>query len=43
MTTGLFGNFFAPVTYRVLIGRHDGKTPILRSCRRWNDNIKIDL
>ena len=29
--------------YRVLMGRRDGKRPLGRPKRRWEDNIKIDL
>jgi hypothetical protein len=29
--------------YRVLIGRPEGKRPLGRPRRRWEDNIKIDL
>jgi len=29
--------------YRVLIAKPDGKRPLGRSRRRWEDNIKIDL
>jgi len=29
--------------YRVLIGKHDGKRPLGRPRRRWEDNIKIDV
>jgi hypothetical protein len=29
--------------YRVLIGRPEGKTPLRRPRRRWEDNIKMDL
>jgi hypothetical protein len=29
--------------YRVLIGRPEGKTPLGRPRRRWEDNIKMDL
>jgi len=29
--------------YFVLVGRPDGKRPIGRSRRKWEDNIKIDL
>jgi hypothetical protein len=29
--------------YRVLVGRPDGKRPLGRSRRRWEDNIKMDL
>jgi hypothetical protein len=29
--------------YRVLIGRPEGKKPLGRPRRRWDDNIKMDL
>ena len=29
--------------YRVLVGRPDGKSPLGRPKRRWEDNIKMDL
>jgi hypothetical protein len=29
--------------YRVLIGRPEGKRPLGRPRRRWEDNIKLDL
>jgi hypothetical protein len=29
--------------YRVLIGRPEGKRPVGRPRRRWEDNIKMDL
>jgi hypothetical protein len=29
--------------YRVLVGRPEGKRPVERPRRRWEDNIKIDL
>jgi hypothetical protein len=29
--------------YRVLVGRREGKRPLGRSRRRWEDNIKMDL
>jgi hypothetical protein len=29
--------------YRVLIGRPEGKRPLGRTRRRWEDSIKIDL
>jgi hypothetical protein len=29
--------------YRVLVGRTEGKRPLGRSRRRWEDNIKLDL
>jgi hypothetical protein len=28
---------------RVLVGRPEGKRPVGRSRRRWEDNIKMDL
>jgi len=29
--------------YRVLVGKHEGKRPLGRPRRRWEDNIKIYL
>jgi hypothetical protein len=29
--------------YRVLMGKPEGKTPLRRSRRRWEGNIKMDL
>ena len=29
--------------YRVLVGKPEGKRPLGRLSRRWEDNIKIDL
>jgi hypothetical protein len=29
--------------YRVLVGRPEGKRPLGRPWRRWDDNIKTDL
>jgi hypothetical protein len=29
--------------YRVLVGRPEGKRPLERLRRRWEDNIKMDL
>jgi hypothetical protein len=29
--------------YRVLVGRSEGKKPLGRPRRRWEDNIKMDL
>jgi hypothetical protein len=29
--------------YRVLVGRPEGKRPLRRPRRRWEDNIKMDL
>jgi hypothetical protein len=28
---------------RVLVGKHEGKRPLGRSRRRWEDNIKMDI
>ena len=30
-------------TYRVLVGKPEGKRPLGRPRRRWEDNIKMDL
>ena len=29
--------------YRVLVGKPEGKTPLGRPRREWEDNIKVDL
>jgi hypothetical protein len=29
--------------YRVVVGRPEGKRPLGRPRRRWEDNVKIDL
>jgi hypothetical protein len=29
--------------YRILVGRPEGKRPVGRSRRMWEDNIKLDL
>jgi hypothetical protein len=29
--------------YRVMVGRPEGKRPLERPRRRWEDNIKMDL
>jgi hypothetical protein len=29
--------------YRVLVGKPEGKSPLRRPKRRWEDNIKMDL
>ena len=29
--------------YRVLVGKPEGKVPLGRTWRRWEDNIKMDL
>jgi hypothetical protein len=30
-------------TYRILVGKPEGKSPLGRSRRRWVDNIKMDI
>jgi hypothetical protein len=30
-------------TYRVLVGKLEGKRPLARPRRRWEDGIKMDL
>jgi hypothetical protein len=30
-------------TYRLLVGKPEGKRPLGRSSRRWVDNIRMDL
>ena len=29
--------------YRILVGKHEGRRPLGRPSRRWEDKIKIDL
>jgi hypothetical protein len=29
--------------YRVLVGKPEGKRPLVRPGRRWEDNIKMDV
>jgi hypothetical protein len=29
--------------YRILVGRPEGRRPLVRPRRRWEDNIKMDL
>jgi hypothetical protein len=29
--------------YRILVGRSEGRRPLGRPRRRWDDNIKMDL
>jgi hypothetical protein len=29
--------------YRIFVGRSEGRRPLVRSRRRWEDNIKMDL
>jgi len=29
--------------YRILVGKPEGKSPLGRARRRWEDNIKMDL
>ena len=29
--------------YRVLVGKPEGKRPLVRLRRRWEDNIKMDI
>jgi hypothetical protein len=29
--------------YRILVGKPEGKRPLRRTRRRWEDNIKMDL
>ena len=29
--------------YRVLVGKHEGKRPMGKTRRRWEDNIKMEL
>ena len=35
--------YFKPYTYRVLLGKPEGRRPLGRPRRRWVDNIRMDL
>jgi hypothetical protein len=32
-----------PDAYRILVGKPEGKRPLGRPGRRWEDNMKLDL
>jgi hypothetical protein len=40
---GYHGKFFEFYAYRILIGKPEGKRPLGRFERGWEDNIKMDL
>jgi len=40
-TCGTYG--VGKVVHRVLVGKPEGKRPLGRPRRRWEDNIKMDL
>jgi hypothetical protein len=31
------------IVYRLLVGKPEGKRPLVRPRRKWTDNIKMDL
>ena len=37
------GNYVIRSLYRVLVGKPEGKRPIGRPRRKWEDNIKVNL
>jgi hypothetical protein len=39
----LFKLNFRELSYRILVGKPEGKRPLGRPRRRWVDNIKMDL
>ena len=41
-TENIFGNIVV-LTSPVLVGKPEGKRPLWRQRRRWDDNIKMDL
>jgi hypothetical protein len=45
--TSVFQTFFLFMAiycaYRILVGRPEGRQPLGRPRRRWEDNIKMDL
>ena len=40
---GAYGGGEGRVVHRVLVGKPEGKSPLGRPRRRWEDNIKMDL
>ena len=42
-TCSAYGGEEMRCAYRVLVGKPVGKSPLGRSRRRWEDNIKMDL
>ena len=42
-TRSTYGAVQKCITYRVLVGKPEGKRPLGRPWRRWEDNIKVDL
>jgi len=40
---GAFGAYEKREVYRILMGKPEGKRPLGRPRRRWEDNIKMDL
>jgi hypothetical protein len=42
-TCSTHGGWEGRGVYRVLVGRPEGKRPLGRPMRRWEDNIKMDL
>jgi hypothetical protein len=43
MGGGSISNGAGRGVYRVLVGKPEGKRPVGRPRRRWEDNIKMDL
>jgi hypothetical protein len=39
----LYRQLYYGNAYRVLVGKPDGKRPLVRCGHRWEDNIKVDL
>ena len=37
------GTYGGRDVHKVLVGKPDGKRPLVRPRRRWEDNIKMDL
>jgi hypothetical protein len=35
--------FISPLSYRLLVGKPEGRRPIGRPRRRWLDNIRMDV
>jgi hypothetical protein len=40
---GAYNAYGGKGVYRVLVGKPEGKRPLGKPMRRWEDNIKLDL
>jgi hypothetical protein len=43
LSTYIINVSIPPIAYRILVGRPEGRRPLGRPTRRWEDSIKMDL